>query len=309
MAFREEVSVIIPTYNGAQKVLALLSNLSNQTFQDFKIYIGIDGSTDNTRKLLEGQHFFSSQRISIFEQSNQGRAIIRNRTASLAKGQILVFLDDDMEPEKELLEKHYKHHLEKKGSVIGGNQLDINNNKSDYLNYKSQLSNNWMQKYNNQPQLLNDSNLFLTAANFSIPNKLFKKLRGFDERLKDIEDWDFAVKTYEKGYNVYFDKTIIAYHINPVTLKEDIFRQREYNKAIQLLKKYNPQFYNGKYYRIRSPKLDFYRKIVYWIMARKYNVFFIDHFNIFRILPKRIRFLIYTTVKTGLGRVYTNRDI
>jgi len=308
MEFKEEVSVIIPTFNGAPKIIALLRNLSNQTFQSFRVYIGIDGSTDNTRKILESQSFFLKYRIIIHEQSNKGRSIIRNKTAEIAKGNILLFLDDDIEPENRLIEKHYMHHKENRNSILGGAVFDeIRENKSDFLKYKSYLSIEWMKNYENKAQLLDDSNLFLTAANFSIPNKLFKQLKGFDEQLTDGEDWDFSVKAMEQGFNIYFDPTITSYHINSVTLKVDIQRQREYIKAHILLIKNNPNLYNKKYNRIGIPNLNFSRRLIYWLLARKYNVSIVDHLNIYRILPRKIRYTIYTIIRTGLGRIYINR--
>jgi len=309
MQFKEEVSVIIPTYNGAKKIKSLLAALTKQTFQNFKIYIGIDGSSDNTKEVLLGQTYFDKNRVFIYEQKNKGRSVIRNKTASFAKGQILVFLDDDMVPSYQLIEKHYKHHLKAKSSILGGGLLDIKVNNSDYLNFKSYLSNKWIVNYNNHSQLLNNSNLFLSAANFSIPKQLFKSINGFDERLKDIEDWDLVVRAFEKGINIYFDPTIKSYHQNLVTLREDIIRQREYNKALHILRELKPDLFNKKYDRIGKPKLDLIRKIIYWLIARKYIVIIIDNFNIFKILPQFLKYRLYTLTRIGLGRIYINRDI
>ena len=47
------VSVIIPTYNGAHKLPALLDALQKQTYNEFELIVAIDGSTDNTDEVLK----------------------------------------------------------------------------------------------------------------------------------------------------------------------------------------------------------------------------------------------------------------
>ena len=310
MGFREEVSVIIPTYNGAHRITTLLESLAKQSFQNFRIYIGIDGSVDNTREIIENQNFIDNNKIFVYEQPNQGRSVIRNNTAAMAKSKTLIFLDDDIQPESELIEKHYQHHLQFEKSILGGSQIDFPlNNESDYLIYRSELSSIWLHQYNNGVQKINNSNLFITAANFSISKQLFLELGGFDERLTDAEDWDLAARALENKIPIFLDTSIVAYHLTDITLKQDIIRQREYIQAHKILIKNKPELYKKKYNRLMPPKLDFKRRLMYWLFARSFNVYLIDHFNIYMLFPKKIRYKIYTLIKTGLSKVYPDRAI
>ncbi len=305
-----KVSVIIPTYNGADKIKKILQSLERQTFQNFEIIVGVDGSTDNTKEILENQKYFSSERLIVFEQENKGRAVIRDNAAKKAQSNLLVFFDDDMIPEEDSIEKHYKHHLINKNSILGGNQLDKYEGKiPDFLKFKEYLSKKWMSIYGNKVSLLRKDNLFVTAANFSISKTLFFNLGGFDERLTDAEDWDLSVRALEQGIDIYFDPANIAYHNDYVTCKKYIIRQRQYQLAHQKVEELKPTLYKSKYKRNKEINLNFIKRIVYFIFANKFHVYLIDNFNIYKILPKYIRYKIYDIVVTGLGKIYINTAI
>ena len=83
------VSVIIPTYNGKQRIGNVLESLVKQTYHDFEILILIDGSTDGTGEYLQQNNFGSE--LAIYSQENKGRAAIRNKGAKKASGHLLLF--------------------------------------------------------------------------------------------------------------------------------------------------------------------------------------------------------------------------
>jgi glycosyltransferase involved in cell wall biosynthesis len=93
------ISVIIPTYNRADKVCKGIESVISQTFRDFEIVVVDDGSSDDTAKVLK-QAF--GERIRYFHQTNQGASIARNRGVAEARGEWIAFLDSDdiWEPNK-----------------------------------------------------------------------------------------------------------------------------------------------------------------------------------------------------------------
>jgi glycosyltransferase involved in cell wall biosynthesis len=302
-------SIIIPTYNGANKILNIIEALSIQTISNFEIIIGVDGSDDNTDSIIAKQKFINTDRITVFTQENKGRSIIRNNCAKIAKSELLVFYDDDMIPLKDSVEKHILFHNNRLNCVLGGSVIDkYENTKSDFLKYKEYLSRKWSSIYKKNNERLNRDNLFLTAANFSISKNLFFKLNGFDEHLTDAEDWDFVIRAYDKNIDVYFDATNIAWHNDRLTCKQYIFRQRDYNKNQLKLSELKPELYKKYSIRQQEPKQDIFRVIIYKLFANKLNVRLIDN-NFFIFLPKRIRCKFYNIVITGLGKVFVNKDL
>ncbi len=89
-----QVSVIIPTYNGAQFIAAAVESVLAQTGATFEIIAVDDGSEDETVALLE-QYAAQTNQIRLITQPNRGVALARNRGLELAQGEFVAFLDQD----------------------------------------------------------------------------------------------------------------------------------------------------------------------------------------------------------------------
>lgn len=94
-----EISVIIPTYNRAQMLARALRSVLAQTEPDWECLIIDDGSTDDTRAVVES---FAEPRFRYLSQANQGPAAARNNGIPAAQSPYITFLDSDdqMLPEK-----------------------------------------------------------------------------------------------------------------------------------------------------------------------------------------------------------------
>ncbi len=85
------VSVIIPTYNYGRYLGKALESCRSQTYKGLEIIVVDDGSTDDTRGVVER---FGPGVVYIF-QANQGVSRARNRGLDVARGELLTFLDAD----------------------------------------------------------------------------------------------------------------------------------------------------------------------------------------------------------------------
>src|SRR5262245_45391352 len=94
------VSIIVPNYNYACYLDERLRSLLNQTFTDFEILIVDDGSTDNSREIID-RHARDPRVRAVCYETCSGSAHQRsNDGARLASGQNLLFAgaDDSCEP-------------------------------------------------------------------------------------------------------------------------------------------------------------------------------------------------------------------
>lgn len=108
------ISVIIPSYNRAHIIEKSVRSVLAQTFADFELLIIDDGSTDNTREVIEGM---KDGRIRYVYQENAGACAARNHGISLAQGQYVAFHDSDDLWYPDKLEKQL-HCIEETGSDI-----------------------------------------------------------------------------------------------------------------------------------------------------------------------------------------------
>jgi glycosyltransferase involved in cell wall biosynthesis len=100
------ISVIVPTYNRRETLICSLETLFVQTVpaSQVEIIVVVDGSTDGTVETL--RHLRPECRFQVIEQENRGPAAARNAGARAAESELILFLDDDMRCDMELLRAH-----------------------------------------------------------------------------------------------------------------------------------------------------------------------------------------------------------
>lgn len=292
--------MIIPSYNGESKLPNVVASLEQQQQEGLEVIVVLDGSTDMSASFLATKkEAWRLSELRIIVQENKGRAAARNAGAQDANGELLLFFDDDMLLTPGLVKAHVAHHTEFPDTVLVGNQLENpNNSSSDFQHYKAGLSRKWMSNLAARKGLIDLP--FITAAHFSIRKSLFIQIGMFDERLRDAEDFDFAVRAKSDKTPIYFDPLLVAWHLEFYTCKSFILRQRQYLQASQNLF----ELKKSDAYLPSVGSISTWKKVIYAIFASKKFVDLID-LNKMGFIPRIVRFRFYDLVTTSLGSIYT----
>lgn len=107
------ISVIIPTRNNARYLIERLGPLFRQTLSpdEYEIIVVNNASTDRTEQVL-AQLSSEVRNLRCVAEPIMGRSEARNRGIRESCGDLIVFLDDDIEVQTDHLERHRAYHLQ-----------------------------------------------------------------------------------------------------------------------------------------------------------------------------------------------------
>lgn len=306
---RPLVSVVIPTFNGLAKLKNLLAALENQTFTAFETIVVIDGGQDDSEKWLQARQKEFSFPFRFFTQRNAGQATARNAGAKRANADFLIFFDDDMRPPPDLLARFWERLNQFSDGIVVGAQIgDPAVMTTPIQRYKLYLEKIWLKDLPSVCARLVSPRPFITAASFGSRRSLFHSLGGFDERLRDYEDADLAMRADQTRVPIYFDPALITYHDDKITCRSYILRLRAYRLAAEHFRALKPEL-AALYPHTRPVRAVGWRRAVYSFFARRFFVELIDRFNLFLLTPRFLRYRVYDLVIHGLSAHFPQRPV
>ncbi len=203
------VSVIIPTYNRANTVCRSIDSVINQTYEFIEIILVDDGSTDNTTEKLLAY----GERIKIIFQLNKGPSSARNNGANHANGEIIAFLDSDDTWMAEKIERQVKLMM-RHGNYVPCcvcNARTITNGVLTLTSFeKSNLRSKLEEGYWLNPAELLATRFLLFNQVATIRRDVFKKIGGFKEQLRILEDYDLAFRLSLIGPWAYLSEVLVT---------------------------------------------------------------------------------------------------
>lgn len=180
-------SIVIPTYNRADRLKICLESLTKQTFTSFEVLVCDDGSTDNTNEVIE-QFSDKFDLTYLWEPNSGGPAKPRNNGIDKAKGEWICFLDSDDWWYENKLKLVYEYSLKNPHIDVISHDLMLNDLKLG----KKYLLPSGPVVPNLYLELLKYGNRFPNSAN-SIRKSVLEKY-NIRFNLIRIEDYDFCLQ-------------------------------------------------------------------------------------------------------------------
>jgi len=218
------LSIIIPTYNRPLVLGQCLSSLANLDYPNdyYEIIVVDDGSSPAVESQIKMPK--TGVPIRIFRKDNGGPASARNHGANQARGEYLVFTDDDCITPKDWLDKIANRLKQTPDAAIAGRTTNLES-QNYYATACQDLLDSLHQHLNRDP----NSATFATSNNLIVPRDKFLSIGGFDLRFKRAaaEDRELVFRwNYFKNQLVYDSNIMIAHH-HRLSLKE--FLQQHFN--------------------------------------------------------------------------------
>lgn len=185
-----KVSIVITTYNEREFIKKAIQSALNQTLprSDYEVIVVDDGSTDDTKSIVEKLIDEEALNVRLFSKKNGGTASARNFGISKSKAPIVSFLDGDDTYNSRKIEASlsYMNMGESVGIVY-----------SDYI-----------EQYPDKAQLRLKANfnrelLFkhcIISTNSMVRKAAIERVGGFDESFRYVEDYDMWCRIVLSGY-------------------------------------------------------------------------------------------------------------
>lgn len=123
-----KISVIIPVYNSSTYLRKCLDSVVNQTLKDIEIIVINDGSTDDSKNIIE-EYSCKYKNINFIDQENKGIGKTRNIGIKKATGEYITFVDSDDYIKENMLEEYYKYAKKHNFDLVIGSYIKKINNK------------------------------------------------------------------------------------------------------------------------------------------------------------------------------------
>lgn len=185
------VSVIIPCFNAEKYIDKCILSVLEQDYENIEIIIIDDGSTDGSLEIIKKYN-----NVNILTQSNSGACVARNAGLKISRGKYVKFLDSDDVLLCGILKRQVNlAELSSDNDIIYGDYIVNKGNKKKYV--CTNIGNN------NQTALLFLNDILTTTPLHQ--RWMLIKVNGFDERLKNGQEWNLHIRLSSEGFYFKYD--------------------------------------------------------------------------------------------------------
>jgi GT2 family glycosyltransferase len=201
------MSVIVPTAGRPGSLARCLAALEAQDANEpFEILV-VDDAPCGSDKAVVAPH----DAVRVIDGSGRGAAAARNAGARAARGTVLLFLDDDLVPDPDLVRRHLGHHNGDADVMVIG-RCPPRPPRRRLIDSAAALW--WEDRYRELAESGAVAFTDVLSGNASIRRARFLSLGGFEEGLGRLrrEDWHWGIRALAAGLAVEFDPDAIAVH-------------------------------------------------------------------------------------------------
>ncbi len=225
MTVTKKVSIIVPTYNSLELLKRTIRSLEEQlpNPSDFQVVVIDDCSTDGTGVWL-CEYCGCLKLTPVILLENRGRSAVRNIGVQHASGQLLIFIDGDMEFAPNFIELHKSMHFDDSTVAIGKVVYDRSLDCRGYTRY---LEGRGALKFFAGQSV--PGRYFLSGCS-SLSKTLFEATGGFDEKFDYGEDIDFGLRLADAGGKLIFNPDLVVTHLHTRPLRDTMSTVQEYGR-------------------------------------------------------------------------------
>ena len=220
-----KLSVIIATCNRKSTLQkALEAYRSQSAFEEIlEILVADDGSTDGTESMVVEFKEQSSFSIRYLRQEHRGAAAARNLAMREARGELLLFTDDDVIPASTLVAEHLKWHRENPGpgvAVLGPVPWDEAVHPTPFMNWL--ITGGPMLNLRECAKRRELGFEFFATGNLSLKANFLRQHGAFDEdfRAYGYEDYELGFRLANKGLRLLYNPDAVGYHHKVVSFAD-----------------------------------------------------------------------------------------
>jgi GT2 family glycosyltransferase len=230
---KPDLSVIVTTYERPQQLARLLRTLAAQDYPKdrFEVIVVNDGGAENLSPII--LRFEPDLQMRLIQQQNRGPGAARNAGVAEALGDVIVFTDDDCEPEPGWLKALGSGAGSYRGCLLGGKTvLGLPGN---LCSAASQLVVDIVYDfYNADPE----NARFFASNNMALPAEAFRSIGGFDARFRIAsEDRDLCERWRLAGRRMVFLPDAVVQHSHRLTLAGFVRQHFRYGRGAALFRR------------------------------------------------------------------------
>jgi len=215
---RPLVSIITPSWEGLQFTKQMMESVEENTDWPFELIIVDNGSTDGVEDFVLNANFKMAGQF-IRNETNMGFAKANNQGATIAKGEYLCLLNNDVIATKGWLTAMMRVFEEEKGcGAVGARLIHPGNGTIQHAGVIEMDSGMPDHVYFNMPMdyklaMERKEYFAVTGACMLISRELYIKLGGLDEAyVNGWEDMDLCQKIRKAGYKIFYEPNAMLYH-------------------------------------------------------------------------------------------------